>query len=330
MIGSGNWGTTLAILEATSGRRTVLCTRDPARAHRILTDGENTASLPGVPIPSTLSVVNGYEPAALADCVLVVVPSEHVRSTCSGLVRHLSQHQPVVSAVKGLETGTGLRVSEVMRAELGQLPNLCVLSGPNLAREIASGLPAAAVLACADRAVAVDCAALIGTRHFRLYTSEDVIGVELGGSLKNVVALAAGICDGLGMGTNGKAGIVTRGMAEIVRLGQACGADPHTFAGLSGYGDLFATCVSPLSRNHYVGELLGRGGNLDDILASMTMVAEGVHTARAAQVLAARHGVEMPITNEVCDVLFDGKEPRAAMEALLSRLMRDEQTGEPQ
>jgi len=161
---------------------------------------------------------------------------------------------------------------------------------------------------------------MLGTRHFRLYTSEDIVGVELGGALKNVVAIAAGICDGLGMGTNGKAGIVTRGMAEIVRLGQACGADPLTFSGLSGYGDLFATCVSPLSRNHYVGELIGRGNNLQDILAGMTMVAEGVHTAKAAQVLAARMDVELPITAEVCAVLFDGKEPRSAMEDLLSRL----------
>ena len=330
VVGSGNWGTTLAILEADSGRRTVLCTRDPARAARILADRENVASLPGVPIPCSLSVVGGYSPVAVADCIVVAVPSEHIRATCTALRPHLPPSRPLVCATNGLETGTGLRVSEVMQAELGPLPELCVLSGPNLAREIAAGLPAAAVLACTDRAVAADCAALIGTRRYRLYTSEDIVGVELGGSLKNVVALAAGICDGLGMGTNGKAGIVTRGMAEIVRLGQACGADPRTFAGLSGYGDLFATCVSPLSRNHYVGELIGRGQSLEEVLSSMTMVAEGVHTARAALVLAARRGVEMPITNEVCAVLFQGKEPGAAMDALLSRLVRDEQTGKPQ
>jgi glycerol-3-phosphate dehydrogenase (NAD(P)+) len=325
VIGSGNWGTTLAILEANSGRRTALCTRDPNRARRIREVGENTDSLPGVPIPPSLTVVSDYAAAASAEFVLVAVPSEHVRETCARLRPHIRPSQAIVSVIKGLETGTGLRISEVMRSELGLLPKLCVLSGPNLAREIAADLPAAAVLACSKRTVATHCAARIGTRHYRLYTSEDVIGVELGGALKNVVAIAAGICDGLGMGTNGKAGIVTRGMAEIVRLGQACGADPATFAGLSGYGDVFATCVSPLSRNHYVGELIGRGSTLQDVLAGMSMVAEGVRTAQAAKVLAERMRVELPITNEVCAVLFEGKDPRAALDALLSRVSaRDE------
>ena len=330
VIGSGNWGTTLAILEADGGRRTVLCTRDPERARRILAAGQNSASLPGVPLPPSLKVVGGYEAAASSARVVLAVPSEHVRAACKSLRLHLSGRQPLVSAVKGLERGTGLRISEIIESELGPLPDLCVLSGPNLAGEIASGLPAASVLACSNPVTASECAAMLGTRHFRLYTSEDVVGVELGGALKNVVAIAAGICDGLGMGTNGKAGIVTRGMAEIVRLGQACGADPLTFSGLSGYGDLFATCVSPLSRNHHVGELIGRGNSLQEILAGMTMVAEGVQTAKAAQVLAARMGVELPITAEVCAVLFDGKEPRAAMDDLLSRLAaRNEHTSLP-
>ncbi len=330
VIGTGNWGTTLAILEANSGRRTVLCARDPDRASRIVDTGENTASLPGVPVPASLAVVDGYASAGRSAYVLLAVPSEHVRATCRALKSRIGAAQTIVSAVKGLELGTGLRISEVIRSELGPLPDLCVLSGPNLAREIASALPAAAVLACPDGAVAAKCAARIGTRHFRLYTSEDTIGVELGGALKNVIALAAGICDGLGMGTNGKAGIVTRGMAEIARLGKACGADPLTFAGLSGYGDLFATCVSPLSRNHHVGELIGRGGRLEDVLAGMTMVAEGVRTAPAAQILAARMGVELPITNEVCAVLFEDKNPRTAMDDLLSRLAaRDEQSSRP-
>jgi glycerol-3-phosphate dehydrogenase (NAD(P)+) len=189
-------------------------------------------------------------------------------------------------------------------------------------------LPAASVLASADRAAAHAVSALLATKRFRLYTTNDVIGVELGGSLKNVVALAAGICDGLGMGVNGKAAIVTRGMAEIVRLGQACGANPMTFAGLSGYGDLFATCVSSSSRNHYVGERLGQGAALAEILAGMNMVAEGVRTAPAAQLLAHRLQVDMPITEQICEVLFQGKDPRAAMDDLLSRLARDERTGE--
>jgi len=330
VVGSGNWGTTLAIMQALAGRRTVLCTRDPLRAEHILTRRENIESLPGIPIPSDLSVVAGYAAATEANYVVLAIPSAHVRTTCRALAPFLLRDSVIVSAAKGLETNTGLRVSEVIRSELGDTQRLCVLSGPNLARELASGLPAASVLACADRSVASECSAAIGTRLFRLYTSEDVIGVELGGALKNVVAVAAGVCDGLEMGTNGKAAIVTRGMAEIARLGQACGADPLTFAGLSGYGDLFATCNSALSRNHHVGEQLGKGKRLEDVLASMTMVAEGVNTSRAARVLAERHHVEMPIAAEVYEVLFQGKEPGVAMRDLLSRSTRDEQTGLPQ
>jgi glycerol-3-phosphate dehydrogenase (NAD(P)+) len=330
VVGSGNWGTTLAIMQTQAGRRTVLCTRDAARARRINDHGENIDSLPGVPVPRELVVEAGYDAAETANYLVVAVPSSHLREMCGALKSHLGHKPSLVSATKGLESETGLRVSEVLASELGSLPSLCVLSGPNLAGEIASGLPAAAVVACSDRAIAADCAAAIGTRRFRLYTSGDVVGVELGGALKNVVALAAGICDGLGMGTNGKAAIVTRGMAEIVRLGQACGADPLTFAGLSGYGDLFATCVSNLSRNHYVGVQIGRGKSLEETLLGMTMVAEGINTAVAATTLAKRYKVELPITNEVCAVLFARKDPQMAMQDLLSRHMRDEQTGLPQ
>lgn len=329
VVGSGNWGTTLAIVQAQASRRVVLCVREAARARSLEDSRENTESLPGVPFPSDLVVEAGYEAARSASFVIIAVPSEHIRSTCSALFPHLREDSIIVSATKGLAVGTGLRVSQVINAELGDRAGLCVLSGPNLAREIAAGMPAAAVLASSNHAVAVDAAAAIGTRLFRLYTSDDVIGVELGGALKNVVALAAGMCDGLGMGMNGKAAIVTRGMAEIVRLGRACGADPLTFAGLSGYGDLFATCVSPLSRNHHVGEQLGSGKALPDILATMTMVAEGVNTALAAQELAKQYSVELPITDQICAVLFRGKNPRAAMEDLLSRSAGDEQTGQP-
>ncbi len=330
VIGSGNWGTTLACLLANADRDVVLCTRDEERARRIRDAHENVESLPGIRLPDRLDIARSYAGAANAEIVILAVPSDHVRAACSALREHRTNRSTLVSATKGLELGTGLRVSEVVASELPDLKRFCVLSGPNLAREIAAGLPAAAVLASTDRRIAVECAARIGTLLYRLYTSEDVIGVELGGSLKNVIALAAGICDGLEMGTNGKAAIVTRGIAEIARLGQACGADPLTFSGVSGYGDLFATCVSPLSRNHFVGEQLGRGQSLAEILHGMTMVAEGVNTARAARILAERHGVELPIADQVFDVLFEDKEPRAAMHDLLSRLARDEQTGLPQ
>ena len=185
------------------------------------------------------------------------------------------------------------------------------------------------MLAGSDPSATAVGADTLSTRLFRLYTSDDVIGVELGGALKNVVALAAGICDGLGMGLNGKAAIVTRGMAEIVRLGIACGAQAATFAGLSGYGDLFATCVSPLSRNRLVGERLGKGESLSEVRAVMTMVSEGVPTARAALTLAAPLGIELPITEQVCKVLFEGRDPKTAMEALLARSARHEATGAP-
>jgi glycerol-3-phosphate dehydrogenase (NAD(P)+) len=330
VVGSGNWGTTLAYLQASAGRDVVLCTRDERRAHHIREAHENVDSLPGVKLPDSLEVAAGYASAAAAEIVVLAVPSDHVRETCAALRAYIDDASAMVSATKGLEVGTGLRVSEVVASELPALERFSVLSGPNLAREIARDLPAAAVLASVDRSVASTCAARLGTLLFRLYTSEDVIGVELGGSLKNVIALAAGICDGLEMGTNGKAAVITRGMAEITRLGVACGADALTFSGLSGFGDLFATCVSPLSRNHFVGEQLGQGRKLADILGGMTMVAEGVHTTRAARTLADRHDVEMPITDQVYAVLFEGKDPRAAMLDLLSRLARDEQTGQPQ
>jgi glycerol-3-phosphate dehydrogenase (NAD(P)+) len=329
IVGAGNWGTTLAIMQAQAGRSVLLCTREHAYATALRDDGENRRSLPGYPFPPGLSVDAGFERAAGAGVVLIAVASDYLRATCRAMATTLRPDHHLVSATKGLEEGTSLRVSQVVAQELpNQAERLCVLSGPNLASEIAAGLPAASVLASADRDAAHAMSSLLGTRLFRLYTSDDVIGVELGGALKNVVALAAGICDGLQLGINSKAGIVTRGMAEIVRLGQACGAHPLTFAGLSGYGDLFATCVSSSSRNHYVGECIGRGAGLADVLAGMSMVAEGVRTAPAALALAARHGVELPITAQVCEVLFHDKDPRAAMEDLLSRLARDERSGD--
>jgi glycerol-3-phosphate dehydrogenase (NAD(P)+) len=329
IVGAGNWGTTLALLQARAGRHVLLCARTPERAAQLRADRENRAWLPGVAFPPFISVADGYAEAARAELIVIAVPSEHLRSACQELRPRIRPDHRLVSATKGLEVGSGKRVSTVIGEELPEAAgDLCVLSGPNLAGEIAAGLPAAAVLAGANPYIGEN-AAMLATRLFRLYTSDDLIGVELGGALKNVVALAAGICDGLGMGLNGKAAIVTRGMAEIVRLGVACGAQPATFAGLSGYGDLFATCVSPSSRNHSVGEQLGQGRSLAEIRGGMTMVAEGVPTARAALSLAVRHGVELPITEQVCEVLFAGRDPRSAMDVLLSRSAGHEDAGAP-
>ncbi|HVA91717.1 MAG TPA: NAD(P)H-dependent glycerol-3-phosphate dehydrogenase [Chloroflexota bacterium] len=329
IVGAGNWGTTLALLQARAGRAVLLCARTEERAATLQGEGQNQAWLPGVQFPPLLSVAGGYAEAARAELILIAVPSEHLRSACEALRPVIRPDHRLVSATKGLEVGTGKRVSTIIGEELPEAADdLCVLSGPNLAGEIVAGLPAAAVLAGPDSSADENAAAL-ATRLFRLYTSDDLIGVELGGALKNVMALAAGICDGLGMGLNGKAAIVTRGMAEIVRLGMACGAQAATFAGLSGYGDLFATCVSPSSRNHWVGEQLGRGRPLEEIRSEMTMVAEGVPTARAALALAAQKGVELPITEQVCEVLFAGRDPRSAMNALLSRSAGHEDAGTP-
>jgi glycerol-3-phosphate dehydrogenase (NAD(P)+) len=330
VVGAGNWGTTLAVLEARAGRRVLLCARSKESAERLRAAGENRAWLPGVRFPAGMEVGDNYTAAATAPLIVLAVPSEHLREACLTLRPVLGRQSLLVSATKGLEVGSGLRMSEVIEGALSGEPlRLCVLSGPNLAGEIAAGLPAAAVLAGSDPIATASAAETLSTRLFRLYTSDDVAGVELGGALKNVVALAAGICDGLGMGLNGKAAIVTRGMAEIVRLGIACGAQAATFAGLSGYGDLFATCVSPLSRNRLVGERLGKGESLSEIRAAMTMVSEGVPTARAALSLAARLGIELPITEQVCKVLFEGRDPRTAMDALLDRSARHEATGAP-
>jgi glycerol-3-phosphate dehydrogenase (NAD(P)+) len=330
VVGAGNWGTTLAVLEARAGRRVLLCARTRETAARLRADRENRAWLPGVPFPDALQVGDDYTAAHSAQLILLAVPSEHLRASCLTLRPALGRQSLLVSATKGLEVGSGLRMSQVIEDALaGTVAGLAVLSGPNLAGEIAAGLPAAAVLAGSDPLATATAAEALSTRLFRLYTSDDVVGVELGGALKNVVALAAGICDGLGMGMNGKAAIVTRGMAEIVRLGIACGAQAATFAGLSGYGDLFATCVSPLSRNRLVGERLGRGESLSEIKAAMTMVAEGVPTARAALSLAGPLGIELPITEQVCKVLFEGRDPKTAMDALLARSARHEGTGAP-
>lgn len=329
VVGAGNWGTTLAVVQARDGRRVLLCTRDEGHAAALRQARENSRALPGVAFPDGLQVAGSYAAAAAAPLVLLAVPSEHLRPACRALAGALAGPHRLVSATKGLEEGTALRVSQVIAQELPALASdVCVLSGPNLAGEIARGKPAASVLACMRHNTATAVAPLLATPVFRLYTSDDLIGVELGGALKNVIALAAGICDGLEMGINGKAAIVTRGMAEMVRLGRAAGADPLTFAGLSGYGDLFATCTSPSSRNHYVGERLGQGVPLAEVLAGMTMVAEGVHTVRPALALAARHGVELPIAEQVEQVLFADKEPRTALADLLSRSARDERTGE--
>ena len=322
VLGTTTWGSTLAVLLAQKGIAVTLLARNPDEAAHLAEDGEHRLFLPGIPFPPGLAVapMNSYQPD-LSEAVIVAVPSTSMRSNLRVMRDRLPSRALLVSASKGLETGTGLRMSEVIEDELGesQHPRVCVLSGPNLAREVARGLPAVAVVASRDPSAAEEARQLFMAPTFRVYTNPDMIGVEMGGALKNIIALGAGISDGLDYGDNAKAALVTRGLAEITRLGVAMGATAATFAGLAGLGDLVTTCASPLSRNHYVGEQLAQGRTLNDILTSMVNVAEGVNTTRAAREMGQEMGIDMPITEQMYQVLFQGKEPRKAVTELMLR-----------
>ena len=324
IVGSGAWGTTLALLIAKSEPVTLLC-HSAETADRLSRDRRNERRLPGVVLPEGIRPT--VDPAALNGASLVVfaVPSTHLRATASRLAPSIPQLADILSVVKGLEAGTLLRMTEVIDGAASiDRRRIAALSGPNLALEIAAGLPASAVVAAADPELADRVVARLARREFRLYTNTDVLGVELCGALKNVIAIAAGAADGLGFGDNGKAGLMTRGLAEMTRLGIAAGANPLTFAGLAGIGDVIATCGSHLSRNHRLGEELAKGRRWADIEASLPGVAEGAYTVDAALALAERLGVEMPIAREVHNALFEGKSVQRCLVDLLARESKDE------
>ena len=324
VIGAGAWGTTLAVLLAASGRAVSLWARSPERAAELDAARTNDRYLPGTPFPASLAVTpDAAELRAAHRLVVLAVPSEHVRTTVRALGGLLHPDAPLLSVVKGIEERSHLRMSQVIREELPDRP-LAVLSGPNLAREIAAGKPAGAVIASSDGGLAADLGRLLSSERFRVYTNPDVVGVELGGALKNVIALAAGMVDGLGFGDSAKAGIVTRGLAEMTRLGVAAGAHPLTFAGLAGVGDLIATCMSPLSRNRRAGELIASGLPWPEARLQLAGVAEGVTTIDGALGLAHAHGVELPIAVQVRAVVFDGQPPMRAVAELMSRAPKDE------
>jgi len=327
VVGAGAWGTTLARVISRAEPVTLLC-HSAETAAEILATGRNERRLPGVDLPKT--VIATADVAALAgasDLVLFAAPSTHLRGTAAACAPFLAEGADVLTVVKGLERGTLLRMSEVIAEATGIAPSrIAALSGPNLAAEIARDLPASAVVAAADLALAERIVARVARRRFRLYTNADILGVELAGALKNVVAIAAGAADGLGFGDNGKAGLLTRGLAEMMRLGIAAGADPLTFAGLAGMGDLIATCGSNLSRNHRLGEELAKGRTWAEIEADLPGTAEGAYTVRAALALADGLGVEMPIAREVHRALFEGKSVQRCLVDLLAREPRDELT----
>ena len=327
IIGDGAMGTLCALLLAARGTAARMWSAFPEHAVEMQRTRENKRFLPGIPLPEGLRVsTDAAEVAQGADLVVIAVPSRHLRSVLERVRGALVAGPTYVSVVKGIEGGTLLRPSEVVRDVLGPR-DLAVLSGPCLSREVAEGLPTTVVVAAAKEATALAAQDALTAPHFRVYTSDDVAGLELGGALKNVIAIAAGICDGLELGCNAKAALVTRGLVEMTRLGVALGARRETFAGLAGLGDLVTTCTSPLSRNHHVGEEIGRGRRLDDVLAEMGRVeAEGVETTRSVAALAARHGIAMPITQEVCAVLFHGKPAPDALADLMSRRPKPEWT----
>ena len=327
VVGTTSWGTTLGIILARRGLSVALWARSEAEATTIRKDGQNVRFVPGVEFPPCMSVTSSADEAlGDAELAIIAVPSSTLRENVRKVRDSLGKSTVVVSATKGLEVGTGKRISQMLEEELPSTAatGICALSGPNLASEIVEGKPSSTVIASKNADAAEKAQQIINSPRFRVYTNDDIIGVELGGALKNIIALGAGICDGLSYGDNAKAAFLTRGLAEIARLGVAAGANPLTLAGLAGMGDLIATCSSALSRNHHVGEQLAAGKSLDEIRRSMVNVAEGVTTTAAAITLADRLGVEMPITRATYDVLFDEVPLDEAISNLLGRAPRPE------
>jgi glycerol-3-phosphate dehydrogenase (NAD(P)+) len=312
ILGSGAWGTAMAVLLADRCRAVLWC-RSAQRMREIADRGENSTYLPGVPLPGSVELSDLVPPA---DLYLVAIPTQHIRSTLEGL--KLDRSTAAVSLAKGIEISTLSRPSEILSRWFDRVS---ALSGPSMAPEVARGLPTSVVVAGADadRAQRI----LMGP-SFRVYTSRDLIGVELGGALKNVITLAAGICDGLRLGDNAKASLITRGVVEMARFGASMGAEPQTFFGLAGIGDLITSCTSPLGRNLYVGRQIGEGRRLEEVLRGMVHVPEGVWTCRAVEELARKRSIEMPIAAEIFRILYEGKDPRAAIRDLMTRTPKAE------
>jgi len=319
VIGAGSWGTALASVLVDTGHEVVIWAMEPEVVTELREHGTNEGFLPGArmrgPVEATTELAHALEGVSMA---VSVVPSQYVRATWAPAIGALPEAAPVISASKGIELGTLRRMDEVFE-ELRPGGPFGVLSGPSFAAEVARQAPTLVVGASRDPEVAEAIQHAFQNRYFRVYTNLDVVGVELGGALKNVMALAAGVADGLGFGHNTRAALITRGLAEITRLGVAMGAKAETFAGLAGMGDLVLTCTGDLSRNRTVGYRLGSGESLEDILGEMRSVAEGVKTVGAVRLLAQREGVEMPIVEEMHGVLVEGRSPQAALERLMSR-----------
>lgn len=325
MIGTGAWGTTLALSLARAGHAVTLLCRSEEECNTLRTERENKRKLPGIKLPPALQF--SADPAVALDgvnIVFFVVPSQSMRTNANALAPYIAAGSVAVSAAKGLELGSRQRMSEVLAQELGKKVEVAALSGPNLAQEIAEGHAATTVVAASDIAVAERVQDVLISPRLRVYTNTDLIGVELCGALKNIIALGAGFADGLEAGDNAKSALITRGLAEMARLGIAAGANVFTFAGLAGLGDVIATCASRYSRNRFAGQELAKGRRLDEIRASLGHVVEGVTTTQVAVELARAYDIEMPITEQLYAVLFEGKSPLAAISDLMSRDRKDE------
>ncbi|MBI2095177.1 MAG: NAD(P)-dependent glycerol-3-phosphate dehydrogenase [Candidatus Omnitrophica bacterium] len=319
ILGDGGWGTTLALLLSGKGFCPMLWGAFPDYVEEVRKKRENVKFLPGFKIPESVALEADLGRAVRgAEWVVLAVPSQHMRAVLRRVGKSALAGKNFISVAKGVETGTLHVMSAVVREELGAVP-LGVLSGPTIAREVALEMPAAVSVASAHKTLRARAREIFATPYFSLYESDDVLGVELGGALKNVIAISAGIVEGLGFGSNTRAALFARGVAEMARLGKRMGAKRETFMGLSGLGDLATTCLSPLSRNRRLGEEIGKGRGLKDILKSSEMVVEGVDTSRSAVALARRHRVRMPITEAVHGILFRGRDPRAAVDALMKR-----------
>ncbi len=327
VIGAGSWGTALAQLLAGKGLSVDLWALEPEVHDQIRDFRENKVFLPGAPLSENIRPCTDLlEVVDAKDILLMVVPSEWFRETALKMAPLVREDAIVATATKGIEVGTRLTMAGILEDTLPHLPEgrICALSGPSFAIEVAKGVPTAVTAGARDEEVAKTIQHIFATPVFRVYTSTDILGVELGGAVKNVMAIAAGICDGLKLGANTRAALITRGLAEIRRLGVALGADPDTFSGLSGVGDLVLTCTTDLSRNHTVGKKLGQGKKLADILAEMRMVAEGVRNAKSVYNLSINAGVEMPIVGQTYRILYEDLDPGEALIALMTRKLKAE------
>jgi len=327
IIGAGGWGTALAITQARAQRSVRLWVYESDLAETMVRTRENSIYLPGVPIPETVQIGNSMEEAAQGcGVVIVAVPSHFYRSVAKQLLPHASKETILVNATKGIEIASLMRMSEILEEEAAPLfpAQVAVLSGPTFAPEVSRGEPTALVIASSDEALRVRLQSELSTPRFRLYTNSDRTGVELGGAVKNIIAIAAGVADGLGLGSNATAALVTRGLAEITRLVVACGGRRETMSGLAGLGDLVLTAYGNLSRNRRVGVELGRGRTLEEITSGTRAVAEGVRTTKSTVQLAHRLGIEMPIAEKMYAVLYEGLRPQEALTDLMERKLKEE------